>query len=148
MAYCRNCGAQLNNDDVFCFKCGQAVDRNANEDAVAENMYDASAAVPMSKEESIALAEKLKVEYSTIERLNKEVSENETALRRPISLSGRRYSAFRFFWPFLIYAYLALNAVLILGVIVASADDTGSGYMITLFLAFSAVCVRDVRGIH
>ena len=136
MAYCRNCGAQLNDDDIFCFKCGQAVDRNANEDAVAENMYDASAAVPMSKEESIALAEKLKVEYSTIERLHKEVSENETALRRPISLSGRRYSAFRFFWPFLIYAYLALNAVLILGVIFASADDTGSGYMITLFLAF------------
>ena len=49
---------------------------------------------------------------------------------------GALNSVSRFFWPFLIYAYLALNAVLILGVIFASADDTGSGYMITLFLAF------------
>jgi hypothetical protein len=142
MAYCRKCGAQLKEDDVFCFLCGQPIDRQANTEAFAvaetgkETVVSEQARPQMSKEESIALAEKLKVEYSTIERLHKEVSENETALRRPISLSGRRYSAFRFFWPFLIYAYLALNAVLILGVIFASADDTGSGYMITLFLAF------------
>ena len=135
MAYCRNCGAPLNDDDVFCFKCGQPIDRKANEAAEMENAYDASAPAPMSKDESIALAEKLKNEYSAIERLQKEIGENETALKRPVTLSGRRYSAFRFFWPFFIYAYLALIGVLIIGLIVSSGDDTGSGITISYLLA-------------
>ena len=35
MAYCRKCGAQLKEDDVFCFLCGQPIDRQANKEAFA-----------------------------------------------------------------------------------------------------------------
>ena len=141
MFYCRKCGAQLNEDDLFCFKCGQPVDApvNASEAGITNSVsVSGTSAVLMSKEESIALAEKLKNEYVVVDRLQKEVNENESALKRPIVFSGRRYSAFRFFWPFFIYAYLALNAVLIIGVIASSGDDTGTGITVSFLFSLGA----------
>ena len=146
MAYCRKCGVQLKEDDAFCFMCGQPIDKLANaeaEEALANAELEnesgsVSAPVPMSKEESIALAEKLRDEYSAIERLQKEVNENETTLKRPLVFSGRRYSAFRFFWPFFIYAYLALIIVYLIGGSIGAANDDPGGILFSLFLAFAA----------
>ena len=138
MAYCRNCGALLKDDDIFCFKCGQSIDKQANEDSEMEFSNDGSATAPVSKEESIALAEKLKTEYGAVERLQKEITENETSLKKPLTFSGRRYSAFRFFWPFFIFAYLALNGVFLVGVIASSGSDDGTGITITVLLAFAS----------
>ena len=97
MAYCRKCGAQLKEDDVFCFLCGQPIDRQANKEAFAvaetgnETVVSEQVRPQMSKEESIALAEKLRDEYSAIERLQREINDNQTALKKPVVLSGRRY---------------------------------------------------------
>ena len=153
MAYCRKCGAQLKEDDVFCFMCGQPIDKQANADAVAELEKaipaPESARPSLSKEESIALAEKLRDEYSSIERLQRELGDNQTALQRPVILSGKRYSAFRFFWPFLIYAYIALNAFYIIGMIISAGnnDETGIafGFVIGLCAAVGLLIFGGIR---
>ena len=155
MAYCRKCGAQLKDDDVFCFMCGQPIDRQANADAFAAAQNATAVAAPeqarpqMSKEESIALAEKLRDEYSVIERLQKEVNENQTALQKPVVLSGRRYSMFRFFWPFFIYAYIALNAFYLIGMIISAGnnDETGIafGFVIGLCAAVGLLIFGGIR---
>ena len=153
MAYCRKCGAQLKEDDVFCFMCGQPIDKQANADAVAELEKaipsPESARPSLSKEESIALAEKLRDEYSAIERLQRELGDNQAALQRPVILSGRRYSAFRFFWPFLIYAYIALNAIYLIGMIISagSNDETGIafGFIIGLCAAVGLLIFGGIR---
>lgn len=142
MAYCRKCGVQLKDDDVFCFMCGQLIDKVANAEAEAaiesEVPVSGSARPVMSKEESIAVAEKLKEEYTVIERLQKEVNENETALKRPVTLSGKRYSAFRFFWPFFIYAYIAFLVIYFIGLLISAANDDVEGIFFTVILAFAA----------
>ena len=155
MAYCRKCGAQLKDDDVFCFMCGQPIDRQANADAFAAAQNATAVAAPeqarpqMSKEESIALAEKLRDEYSVIERLQKEVNENQTALQKPVVLSGRRYSMFRFFWPFFIYAYIALNAIYLVGMIISSESNDGDGIIFAfLFGLTAAVGLLIFGGVH
>lgn len=155
MAYCRKCGAQLKDDDVFCFMCGQPIDRQANADAFAAAQNATAVAAPeqarpqMSKEESIALAEKLRDEYSVIERLQKEVNENQTALQKPVVLSGRRYSMFRFFWPFFIYAYIALNAIYLVGMIISSGSNDGDGIIFAFLLGLAAaVGLLIFGGVH
>lgn len=153
MAYCRKCGAQLKDDDVFCFMCGQPIDKQANAIAVAELKnavtVPESARPPMSKEESIVLAEKLRDEYSVIERLQKELNENETALKRPVNLSGKRYSAFRFFWPFFIYAYIALNVVYVIGALTSASSNDAEGVIFSFILGIAAaVGLLIFGGIH
>lgn len=153
MAYCRKCGAQLKDEDVFCFMCGQPIDKQANADAIAELKEASPESEParpsMSKEESIALAEKLRDEYSAIERLQRELGDNQAALQRPVILSGRRYSTFRFFWPFLIYAYIALNAFYLIGMIISagSNDETGIafGFVIGLCAAVGLLIFGGMR---
>ena len=61
----------------------------------------------MSKEDSIALAEKLTHEYKALEKLRTQISDNETILKRPVDGSYAQHAAFKFFWPFFIYAVLA-----------------------------------------
>ena len=103
----------------------------------------------MSKEESIALAEKLRDEYSAIERLQREINDNQTALKKPVVLSGRRYSMFRFFWPFFIFAYLALNVIYIVGIIISAGNDNSDGFLASFFIAMAAaVGILIFGGIH
>lgn len=155
MAYCRKCGAQLKEDDVFCFLCGQLIDRQANTEAFAvaetgkETVVSEQARPQMSKEESIALAEKLRDEYSAIERLQREINDNQTALKKPVVFSGRRYSMFRFFWPFFIFAYLALIVVYIIGIIISAGNDDPDGILASFFIAIAAaVGILIFGGIH
>ncbi|MBR3465490.1 MAG: hypothetical protein IKH23_10500 [Clostridiales bacterium] len=62
----------------------------------------------MTKEESIALASKLSQDYKTIERLKKQIADNETAIRKPVDTRYKKYTWFRFFWPFLIYSFISV----------------------------------------
>lgn len=62
----------------------------------------------MTKEESIALASKLSQDYKTIERLKKQIADNETAIRKPVDTRYKKHTWFRFFWPFLIYSFLSV----------------------------------------
>ena len=141
MAYCRKCGTLLKDEDVFCFMCGQAIDRGETSPVVDSFDEDGTPilAVPsMTKEESINLAEKLKAEYAAVEKLQRDISDNETVLKRPVNPSGRRHSAFKFFWPFLIFAYIALNVIYLVGVLISSANNDEGGMIFSLFLGLAA----------
>ena len=62
----------------------------------------------MTKEGSIALASKLSQDYKTLERIKKQIADNETAIRKPVDTRYKKYTWFRFFWPFLIYSFLSV----------------------------------------
>ena len=135
MAYCRKCGAKLKDDDVFCYMCGESV--NIETDSVSS---------PTSKEESIALAENLKAEFSALEKLQKEIVDNQTRLGRPVVYNDRRYSAFRFFWPFLIYAYLALNVIYIIGAVISASNQDQGGMVLGFFIGLAAAAGLLIYG--
>ena len=99
----------------------------------------------MSKEESLALAEKLTHEYKALEKLRTQISDNETIIKRPVDGSYAQHAAFRFFWPFFIYAVFAYILVGVLGRIFV-ARETG---MIWVFLLVAVpVGVLIYGGIH
>lgn len=78
----------------------------------------AGPAVPqMTKEEAIALVAKLSQEYRGLERLQKQISDNEAVISKPVTIEYARHSAFRYFWPFFIYAFIAMWVMIILTVI-------------------------------
>ena len=126
MPFCSKCGNELNVEDIFCSKCGFKSD--FNEDADAAAAQDTSVDRPaMTKEESIALAEKLSKDYKTLERLNKDISDNETILSRPADYQFRPHSAFKFFWPYLIYAAIAFWILYFLFIFIASGSFSSHG---------------------
>ena len=99
----------------------------------------------MSKEDSLALADKLAHEYKTLEKLRTQISDNETILKRPVDGSYAQHAAFRYFWPFFIYAVLAYIMVGVLGRIFV-ARETG---IIWVFLLVAVpVGVLIYGGIH
>jgi transcriptional regulator with XRE-family HTH domain len=84
----------------------------------------AGPAVPqMTKEEAIALVAKLSQEYRGLERLQKQISDNEAVINKPVTIEYARHSAFRYFWPFFIYAFLALWGMILLTAIFGSGDS-------------------------
>ena len=90
-----------------------------------ENEQQKPAAPKLSKAESIELAEKLTNEYRSLEQLRKQISDNETILKRPVDSSYAHHAAFKFFWPFFIYAFIAYIAVAVLGRIFVAKETTG-----------------------
>ena len=58
----------------------------------------------MTKEESIALAEKLQKDYANLDALNDQIEKNESQIKSRSSYTVRGHSYFRFFWPWLIVA--------------------------------------------
>lgn len=84
----------------------------------------AGPAVPqMTKEEAIALVAKLSQEYRGLERLQKQISDNEAVINKPVTIEYARHSAFRYFWPFFIYAFLAMWGMILLTAIFGSGDS-------------------------
>ena len=135
MAYCRKCGAQLKDDDVFCLACGETIDREAN-----------MASLPATKEESISVAEKLKDEYASVEKLLKEINENETILSRPVYYEDRRHTAFRYFWPFLIIAFVAFYVVCFIGTVICVLINDSGGMVLVFFISLAVVAGILVYG--
>ena len=91
--------------------------------ATAAAVPGAPAVPKMTKEESIALVTKLSQEYRNLERLRKQISDNEATISKPVDYSYARRSAFRFFWPFFIYAFLAMWGMILLTAIFGSGDS-------------------------
>ncbi len=58
----------------------------------------------MTKEESIALAEKLQKDYANLDALKDQIEKNESQIKSRSSYTVRGHSYFRFFWPWLIVA--------------------------------------------
>ena len=112
--FCNKCGNELDFDAVFCNMCGAPVERN---DETSD----------LSVEESIALADKLKTRYSQVEKLEREVEDNNKRINGPLNLEYRRYSFFRFYWKFLVFAVIAFYLLLIIALI---AD--GAGFLVAM----------------
>ena len=85
--------------------------------AAAAPVPSAPAVPKMTKEEAIALVTKLSQEYRGLERLRKQISDNETIINKPVTIEYARHSAFRYFWPFFIYAFIAMWIMIFLTII-------------------------------
>ena len=123
--FCNKCGNELSANAVFCNMCGAQVsaEKKAN--------YD----VPeMTVEESIVFIEKLKHKYQEVEKLQREISDKESAIARPVYQELRRYSFFRFFWKYIIFAIIAFYGILILASFAAGNDGAFTVMMILTFL--------------
>lgn len=92
MPFCSKCGAELLPNDLFCAKCG------------TQNDISEPVIPQMTKEESLAFADKLIAEYRKLEKLDAEIEENNHQIARPIEDYPKQHAAFKYFWPFLIYA--------------------------------------------
>lgn len=94
MRMCPNCNTQLKDDDLFCKKCGQKIEQC------------------LSHEDSLYLAADLEKKYAEREITKNELSELEReVLKYTLPSRRRRYSTFRFFWPFLIISQIAVFVV-------------------------------------
>ena len=123
--FCNKCGNELSANAVFCNMCGAQVS------AEKKATYD----VPeMTVEESIVFIEKLKHKYQEVEKLQREISDKESAIARPVYQELRRYSFFRFFWKYIIFAIIAFYGILILSSIAAGNDGAFTVMMILTFL--------------
>ena len=106
MRICINCNAELKDDDLFCKRCGLKVEDR------------------LSLEASISLASELEKRFAERSRIKREISDLEhESLRYQLPSKRPRYSAFRFFWPFLIYSQLAVFGVAIILIIVLFAGS-------------------------
>lgn len=94
MRICPNCNTQLKDDDLFCKKCGQKIEQR------------------LSHEDSLYLAADLEKKYAERVLTKNELSELEREiLKYTLPSRRRRYSTFRFFWPFLIISQIAVFVV-------------------------------------
>ena len=123
--FCNKCGNELSENAVFCNMCGAQVS------AEKKATYD----VPeMTVEESIVFIEKLKHKYQEVEKLQREISDKESAIARPVYQELRRYSFFRFFWKYIIFAIIAFYGILILSSVAAGNDGAFTVMLILTFL--------------
>ena len=132
MAFCNKCGTELAADDLFCPKCG-------NKTVIEEAVTSAPELPSMTKEESIALAEKLSAEYGALEKLKHEIDEAELMIKRPVP-AAPRHAAFKFFWPFIIIGIVVYIIVyLIVGFAFAAGGSGSSGVAVAPGAAFVAL---------
>ena len=99
----------------------------------------------MTKEESIKFVDKLSHEYSALERLKTQISDNERILSKPFDYSYPQHAAFKFFWPFFIYAFLAYIAMLIIAAIFVSKE---SGALMVILCYAVPIGVLIGGGVH
>ena len=79
--FCNKCGNELSANAVFCNMCGAQVS------AEKKATYD----VPeMTVEESIVFIEKLKHKYQEVEKLQREISDKESAIARLFLRTGQQ----------------------------------------------------------
>lgn len=163
MPFCNKCGLELTSEDIFCPGCGQKV-TNIESIATAEvasplppltplspvnpSIPSPSQSSPMTRDESIELAEKLKKEYNNLERIQKEIDDNNAIISKPVA-AVKRHSAFKFFWPFLVGSVISVNAGWILGFILMLA--AGSADTFTTFVVIGvilAIVLLIAGGVH
>jgi transcriptional regulator with XRE-family HTH domain len=101
----------------------------------------------MSKEESLALAEKLTHEYKALEKLRTQISDNETIIKRPVDGSYARHAAFKFFWPFFIYAVLSYILMLIITAIFVGGTR-GDGVVFVILCYAVPIGVLIAGGVY
>lgn len=131
--FCNKCGSELTTDSEFCNKCGAPVERFADEPE-------------MTLEESITFAEKFKARYLSVEKLAREVADNEATIARPVRQTAGQYSFFRFFWKYLIFAAVSFFACDILALIFSFTE--GGLYFFFAMMFISPIAVLIIGGIR
>ena len=140
MPFFRKCGLELQDDDVFCAKCGNKIEK------IIEDNSESAALPSMTKDESIELAEKLKKEYGDLEKMQKEINENKTIISKPIP-PAKHHAAFKFFWPYLVASVVSINALYLLGYILTLASQAaGFLYTFSIIGLITAVVLLIVGG--
>ena len=134
MLICSKCGNELKEGSVFCNKCGAPVE--------TEN---ASAVPEMTLPESINFIENLKNKFAEVEKLEREVSDNDAKLSKPLSLNYGSYSFFRFFWKYLIWAAVSFFVMDFLALI--SMNSEGVMYFFFAMMFISPVAVLIIGAI-
>ena len=112
------------------------------------NKSDSSSA-RMSSEEGIDLADRLGIEYENLRILKEEITNCERDIKRNQPPERRkRYSAFRYFWPFLIIAIAVIWVVLLVGCILFAYSNANPTvvYIAELFSFFPAGFVLIIGG--
>ncbi|MBR3277539.1 MAG: zinc ribbon domain-containing protein [Lachnospiraceae bacterium] len=136
MPFCSKCGSRLDDGDVFCAKCGSKYEAD----------IEASPAVPaMTKEESIALAEKLSKEYGELEKIRKEINDNKTITSQPLP-TPKYHAAFKFFWPYLVTAVVTVNVIVIIGFFITMATGSSDAYYAASVVAVIAMAIILIAG--
>lgn len=133
MAFCSVCGKELSASSMFCTRCGTPVKQ-------------VDLGPEMSHEESMVYIYNLREKLANIEKLEREVAENERKLQNPIPLNYSSYSFFRFYWPYLAGAaavYLFLDIILM----IVSTGGTDGATAVFAFLAITAPVTILVSGI-
>lgn len=123
MGFCVNCGRELQANDMFCPKCGTQNEAASVAGSEAKPAVEA-AAVPESKEESLELADKLFRKYKDLERINKEIEDVRMRLAIPVERVPKQHAAFRYFWPFLVYAAVSFGIFYTIGYLLAIISST------------------------
>ncbi len=125
MPFCSKCGKQMKPDDVFCSGCGARLDVAVPSSPEQSHQTPFSAETEnlsvMSKEESIKLCDKLGTQYHSLERMQREMNEIVDSLNKNATYQPKQYSAFRFFWPYLIYGSVASTICYILALLIFPA---------------------------
>lgn len=92
-----------------------------------------ASALDMTLNESIGYLENLINKYSEAERLEQQITENESELRGSFELNNKRYSFFRCFW---IYMFVALFSWYPLWLLASVLDDMGKNTFFCYALVF------------
>lgn len=128
MKYCNSCGAVHPDDAMVCKVCGFSFGPVA-----ANAVPEEGAKAEMSLEESIKLADKLKTQYAEVINLTRKIAEAESTLSRPSYGYHKRYSRFRFLWPYLLAAVIGASIGYALGLVGIIAYVIAIGVVITGF---------------
>ena len=137
MIICDNCGGILQPGDEFCPKCGVKTEE-------ANNILDfKSDGTPRTKEECIELAEELANKYEVLNNARTEIDDLEHKLKvTKLSDVRPRYHAFRFFWKYFIFAYVAQILSLIIMAFIAERTDFSYGGVIAIsFVIYFGVLI-------
>lgn len=97
----------------------------------------------MTLNESIDYLNNLINKYSEAERLEEQITDNENTLRDSLELNYKRYSFFRFFWPYLIIAPLIGYTVLMITYMI---DAINYNEPLCFSIAFIATIIALIIG--
>ena len=145
MPFCSNCGKKLRDSDVFCYNCGHSVE---------EDKVTVSAVIPVEElpepDHGVKIAEKLCEQFSMLEKVSKEISECERDLAEGSrSVTLPKYSAFRFFWKFLVIAGIEMLVINIIGAVIAiGSRDTSVSYVFDFIAIAVAAVILGCGGAH